>query len=70
MRDRGSFVLASFEAYLSEATFMTCLPSKTGRSVPVEQGKIVPGILDTEQPVCYYTEVGSGKEQKHRIRVR
>jgi len=46
------------------------LAVQDGKRVPVEQGKIVPGILDTEQPVCYYNEVGSGKEQKHRIRVR
>ncbi len=46
--DRQSFVLSSFEAHLSEGTFGTCLPSKTGRFVPVEQGKIVPKYLLTE----------------------
>ncbi len=41
-----------------------------GKRVPVEHGKIVLRILDTGQWICYYNEVGSGKEQKHRIRAR
>ena len=41
-----------------------------GKRVPVEHGKIVLRILDTGQRICYYNEVGSGKEQKHRIRAR
>ena len=41
-------VLTGFEAHLSEVTFGTCLPLKTERSVPVEQGKIVPRYLLTK----------------------
>ncbi len=52
VRDRQNFVLLTFEAHLSEVTFGTCLPSKTGRSVPVEQGKIVPRYFLTNAPIC------------------
>jgi len=46
VRDRRSFVLASFEAHLSEVTLGTCLPSKTGRGFLWSKGKWFRDILD------------------------
>ena len=47
VRDRRSFVLASFEAHFSEVTFGTCLPSKTGRrGSEWSKGKSCRDILD------------------------
>ncbi len=39
VRDRRSFVFASFEVHFSEVTFGTCLPSKTGRGFLWSKGK-------------------------------
>jgi len=46
VRDRRSFVLASFEAHFSEVTFGTCVPSKTGRGFLWSKGKSCRDILD------------------------
>jgi len=42
VRDRRSFVLASFEAHFSEGDIRDMRAVEDGKRVPVEQGKIVP----------------------------
>jgi len=49
VRDRRSFVLASFEAHFSEGDIRDMLAVKDGKRVPVEHGKIVPKYLLTQE---------------------
>ena len=49
MRDRRSFVLASFEAHFSKGDIRDMLAVEDGKRVPVEQGNIVPRYLLTKQ---------------------
>ena len=53
MRNRRSFVVASFEAHFSEVTFGTCVPSETGRGFLWSKGKLCRGILDRMIFVLY-----------------